>query len=207
MLGKFIVVEGLEGAGKTTASKEIIKILHNYGIFNIIKTREPGGTPLAEKMRVLIKTGFKQEPITKYAELLMCYIARAQLVENIIKPALLQGSWVICDRHDFSSFAYQGGGRKINKNLLKVLHYSILKNFHPNLIFYLDVSPIVGLSRIKKRNKTDRIEKETLSFFKRTRFYYKKLAKKNKYTFIIDANETLEKVNNSIKNTLKNWLK
>ncbi len=111
MNNHFIVVEGLEGAGKSTAISQVKQVLHDAGIDDVITTREPGGTPLAEQLRTLVKQGHPDEPLTDKAELLMLYAARVQLVENVIKPALAAGQWVIGDRHDMSSQAYQGGGR------------------------------------------------------------------------------------------------
>ena len=99
MAGKFIVIEGLEGAGKSTAHQCVVDALKELGIDDVVFTREPGGTPLAEKLRHLIKHE-TEEPVTDKAELLMLYAARIQLVENVIKPALAQGKWVVGDRHD-----------------------------------------------------------------------------------------------------------
>ncbi|MCR3755123.1 MAG: Thymidylate kinase [Candidatus Westeberhardia cardiocondylae] len=206
MYGKFIVIEGIEGSGKTTAVKVVMKILRSHNICNIISTREPESTPLSKKLYMYIKNKIYKESINKYTELLIFYISRIQLLENVIKPALSKGIWVVSDRHDFSSEAYQCGGRKINKKFLNALRYEIIGNFKPNLILYLDVFPSVGLSRIKYR-KLDYIEKEPLSFFKRVRKKYKKIVKNNKNTFTVNANETLEKVHFSIKKKLINWLK
>ncbi len=106
---KFIVVEGLEGAGKSTAIKAVLETLAQNGIDNIKNTREPGGTVLAEKMRSLVKEEHEGEVLQDMTELLLMYAARVQLVENVIKPALAGGTWVVGDRHDMSSQAYQGG--------------------------------------------------------------------------------------------------
>lgn len=108
MKSKFIVIEGLEGAGKTTARDLLVDVLRQHGVTDIVFTREPGGTPLAEALRTLIKEGVTGEEITDKAELLMLYAARVQLVDTIIKPALARGAWVVGDRHDLSSQAYQG---------------------------------------------------------------------------------------------------
>ncbi|MGP1931901.1 MAG: dTMP kinase, partial [Arsenophonus sp. ET-DL12-MAG3] len=118
MKSHYIVIEGLEGAGKTTIIKTIAEILSKIGVTKIEFTREPGGTPLAEKLRQLIKNNIVNEKITNKAELLMIYAARIQLIENIIKPALKSGRWVIGDRHDLSSQAYQGGGRELSSKLI-----------------------------------------------------------------------------------------
>lgn len=112
MSGKFIVIEGLEGAGKSTAINYVLEFLKSKGIDQLITTREPGGTPLAEKMRAIVKE-IHEEKLTVQAELLLMYAARVQLVENKIKPALLNEQWVVGDRHDLSSQAYQGGGEAL----------------------------------------------------------------------------------------------
>jgi dTMP kinase len=119
MTAQFIVIEGLEGAGKSTAVRHVEAWLREHGITQIEKTREPGGTPLAERMRAIVKE-IHDEPLTIQAELLLMYAARVQLVETRIKPALSQGIWVIGDRHDLSSLAYQGGGRGIDEALIRL---------------------------------------------------------------------------------------
>lgn len=162
---KFIVIEGLEGAGKTSAIQTVVDTLKQQGITDLAFTREPGGTPLAEKLRELIKQGIEGEKVTDKAELLMLYAARVQLVENVIKPALAQGKWVIGDRHDLSSQAYQGGGRGIDKALMKSLRDTVLADFKPDLTLYLDLDPAVGLARARARGELDRIEKESMDFF------------------------------------------
>lgn len=120
MNGKFIVIEGLEGAGKSTAVSYVLDWLRSHGVAQLETTREPGGTPLAEKMRSIVKE-VHDEPLTIQAELLLMYAARVQLVENRIKPALAKGAWVVGDRHDLSSQAYQGGGRGLPLNLFSRL--------------------------------------------------------------------------------------
>lgn len=162
---KFITLEGVEGAGKTTAIQTIVKVLEKYGIYNPTFTREPGGTALAEKLRELIKYSIDNEPVTDKAELLMLYAARIQLVENVIKPALEKGQWVIGDRHDMSTQAYQGGGRQFDVSLLATLKEAILGSFTPDLIIYLDIDPIIGLERARSRGELDRIEQQYISFF------------------------------------------
>lgn len=151
MTGKFIVIEGLEGAGKTTARQVIVDTLHENGITDLIYTREPGGTPLAEKLRTLIKDGIDGETVTDKAEVLMLYAARIQLVDNVIKPALARGQWVIGDRHDLSSQAYQGGGRGIDRKLMQSLRDTVLGDFYPDFTLYLDLPPETGLSRARSQ--------------------------------------------------------
>ena len=154
---KFIVIEGLEGAGKTNASICIQHTLKEYNIKNIMLVRQPGSTPIAEKIRKLIKNNFHIEDFVKETELLLMYAARIQLVKKIIQPALKKGIWVISDRHDLSSLAYQGGGLGIKKKLINQLKYLFLKDFIPDLTIYLDVYPEIGLKRASKRSKLDRI--------------------------------------------------
>lgn len=204
MVGKFIVIEGLEGAGKSTAHQCVVEALKELGIDDVVFTREPGGTPLAEKLRHLIKHE-TEEPVTDKAELLMLYAARIQLVENVIKPALAQGKWVVGDRHDMSSQAYQGGGRQLDQRLLQSLKETILGDFEPDLTLYLDIDPIVGLARARGRGELDRIEQQNLDFFHRTRARYLALVKDNPKAVIINAEQSVEQVKADIQSAVKNW--
>ncbi|MFE8118710.1 dTMP kinase [Brenneria goodwinii] len=203
---KFIVLEGLEGAGKTSARNVVVEILNEYGIHNVTFTREPGGTPLAEKLRELIKQGIADERVTDKAEILMLYAARVQLVENVIKPALAQGNWVIGDRHDLSSQAYQGGGRGIDRQLLQSLRDTVLGDFRPDLTLYLDLPPAIGLQRARQRGELDRIEQESLAFFERTRARYQALAAQDASIVTIDAAQPMEKVGADIQGVMRQWL-
>ncbi|MEN5015939.1 dTMP kinase [Erwinia sp. Eh17-17] len=206
MNSKFIVIEGLEGAGKTTARDAVVSELQQHGINDIVFTREPGGTPLAEKLRELIKQGINDEPITDRAELLMLYAARVQLVENVIKPALARGAWVVGDRHDLSSQAYQGGGREMDSGLMQSLKQAVLGDFSPDLTLYLDVTPEIGLQRARARGALDRIEQESLNFFTRTRDRYLALAAADSRIKTVDATQPLEQVTASLRRTLAQWL-
>ena len=204
MVGKFIVIEGLEGAGKSTAHQCVVDALKELGIDDVVFTREPGSTPLAEKLRHLIKHE-TEEPVTDKAELLMLYAARIQLVENVIKPALAQGKWVVGDRHDMSSQAYQGGGRQLEQRLLQSLKETILGDFEPDLTLYLDIDPAVGLARARGRGELDRIEQQNLDFFHRTRARYLALVKDNPKAVIINAEQPVEQVKADIQSAVKNW--
>ncbi|CNH18177.1 dTMP kinase [Yersinia pekkanenii] len=206
MNSKFIVIEGLEGAGKTTARDVVVATLRAQGINDIVFTREPGGTPLAEKLRDLIKQGIDGEVLTDKAEVLMLYAARVQLVENVIKPALAQGNWVVGDRHDLSSQAYQGGGRGIDSQLMTSLRDTVLGEFRPDLTLYLDLPPVVGLARARARGELDRIEQESLAFFERTRARYLALAAVDPNIKTIDASQSLAQVSASIRQVLSQWL-
>ena len=205
MAGKFIVIEGLEGAGKSTAHQCVVDVLKELGIDDVVFTREPGGTPLAEKLRYLIKHE-TEEPVTDKAELLMLYAARIQLVENVIKPALAQGKWVVGDRHDMSSQAYQGGGRQLEQRLLQSLKETILGDFEPDLTLYLDIDPAVGLARARGRGELDRIEQQNLDFFHRTRARYLALVKDNPKAVIINAEQSVEQVQQDIRQALRRFV-
>ncbi|EMQ4857081.1 dTMP kinase [Morganella morganii] len=206
MTGKFIVIEGLEGAGKTTARQVIVDTLHENGITDLIYTREPGGTPLAEKLRTLIKDGIDGETVTDKAEVLMLYAARIQLVDNVIKPALARGQWVIGDRHDLSSQAYQGGGRGIDRKLMQSLRDTVLGDFYPDFTLYLDLPPETGLSRARSRGELDRIEQESLDFFRRTRARYLELAESDPRIVTVDASQSMDNVHQSIHTAVRDWL-
>ena len=165
MRSKYIVIEGLEGAGKTTARNVVVETLEQLGIRDMVFTREPGGTQLAEKLRSLVLDikSVGDEVITDKAEVLMFYAARVQLVETVIKPALANGTWVIGDRHDLSTQAYQGGGRGIDQHMLATLRDAVLGDFRPDLTLYLDVTPEVGLKRARARGELVQVlPKQTL---------------------------------------------
>ncbi|AWH90441.1 dTMP kinase [Buchnera aphidicola (Melanaphis sacchari)] len=206
MQNKFIVIEGLEGAGKSHACLYIKKILKKCNIEKIILVRQPGSTKISEKIRNLIKKNSYSEKLTNEAELLLIYAARIQLVETIIKPALKNGMWVISDRHDLSSLAYQGGGLGIKKKLIMQLKNLFLKNFNPDLTIYLDVNPKIGLQRALKRNSLDRIESRSLKFFYKTRKAYLKNIKLDNKSIKINANFNIKIVMKTVKKQILNWL-
>lgn len=208
MRSNYIVIEGLEGAGKTTARDVVVETLRELGINDLLFTREPGGTVLAEKLRSLVLDikSVGDEVITDKAEVLMFYAARVQLVDSVIKPALAKGQWVIGDRHDLSTQAYQGGGRGIDRQMLATLRDAVLGNFRPNLTIYLDVTPEVGLKRARARGDLDRIEQESLNFFNRTRARYLELAAADDSIITIDATQSLEKVMSDIRAAVTAWV-
>lgn len=204
-MSKFIVIEGLEGAGKSSAVRYVTDYLQRHGINRIECTREPGGTPLAERMRAIVKE-VHDERLTIEAELLLMYASRVQLVETRIKPALADGVWVVGDRHDLSSQAYQGGGRGIDAQLIGAIKQAVLGNFKPDLTLYLDIDPALGLQRARHRGELDRIELEQLSFFERTRVRYLELAAKDDSIVVIDAAQTPEQVKMAIESALDHYL-
>jgi dTMP kinase len=166
----FITLEGIEGAGKTTAIEFIGKYLKQKNIDCII-TREPGGTEIAEQIRKVILAHY-HEDMCPYTELLLYFASRAQHITRVIKPALNAGKWVISDRFTDASYAYQGAGRKIPKQHIAVLENLIQEDLRPDLTIILDIDPNRGLARIKNSNALDRIESEKIDFFRRVREYY-----------------------------------
>ncbi|WP_448246431.1 dTMP kinase [Thalassotalea agariperforans] len=204
--GKFIVVEGLEGAGKSSAIKVIEQALKEKNI-DFVNTREPGGTVLAERLREIVKSADHQETLTQETELLLMYASRSQLLANVIQPALSQGQWVIGDRHDLSSRAYQGGGRQFNNEVMDAIADVTLKGFKPDLTLYLDLDPEIGLARAQARGELDRIEVEKLDFFQRVRAKYLEYAKQDESIITIDAAQPMAKVHDDIYTAMTNYLK
>ena len=200
--GHFIVVEGLEGAGKSTAMRTIKHFLADK-VSEMITTREPGGTHVGETARNLIKHSPPKEPLDSRAELLLLYAARVQLLELVVKPAINRGCWVIADRFEWSTWAYQGGGRKLNTDMIGHLSNFCVADLQPDLIIYLDISPELGLKRIANRRETDRIEQEALSFFQDVHAGYQELIKTSQQVVVIDASQPLSVVQKSIINALE----
>lgn len=194
---KFIVIEGLEGAGKSSAVTLIHDFIEQHTGQAPVCTREPGGTPLAERIRDLVKIADASDPLCDEAECLLIYAARAQLIANVIKPALAQGQWVLGDRHNLSSLAYQGGGRGLMP-LVEAVSTATLKGFKPDLTLYLDLDPKLGLMRAAKRGELDRIEQQAIDFFERARATYLQLANSDDNIVVIDASQSMDKVQQDI---------
>ena len=162
MVSKFIVIEGLEGSGKSTAVNTIRKYLSDKPI-QAVYTREPGGTFLTEKIRKILIAPHKEEALCNESELLLIYASRIQHIQQLIAPALKKNYWVISDRFNWSTLAYQGGGRGLSFKKIKALDNLVMPNYFPDLLLYLDIDPELGLKRIKKHKSLDRIEQEDLS--------------------------------------------
>ena len=196
MRGKFIVVEGLEGAGKSSVIGLIVQALKGAGK-RVEQTREPGGTPMAEAIRECVKHDW-DETVSEETELLLMYAARVQLLTNKILPSLDAGAWVVGDRHDLSSQAYQGGGRGVSEKTMTAISDIALRGFKPDLTLYLDVEPAVGLERARGRGELDRIELAGLAFFERTRAKYLSLAKQDESIVVVSAMQSMEKVHQDV---------
>ncbi|RHW77063.1 dTMP kinase [Colwellia sp. RSH04] len=204
--GKFIVIEGMEGAGKSTAITVVEEFLQQLNV-SFIKTREPGGTALAESLRTIVKSIDHEEKLTQETELLLMYASRSQLLANKILPALENGLWVIGDRHDLSSKAYQGGGRMFDDSVMQAIADVTLKGFKPDLTLYLDIDPKIGLSRAKARGELDRIELEKIDFFERVRNKYQEIAREDNTIVTIDASQSITQVHQDIKEALTTFIK
>lgn len=204
MKSAFIVVEGLEGAGKSTVIKGLTAYLQSQNK-QVVNVREPGGTPMAEAIRDCVKQNW-DENVTQQTELLLMYAARSQLVENVIKPALSNQQFVIGDRHDLSTLAYQGGGRGIALAQLDSLRELTLADFKPDFTLYLDIDPKIGLSRARGRGELDRIELSGLTFFNKARDMYQSQIANMPNAVTIDASNSPDTVKQEAISALGDWL-
>ncbi len=195
--GKFISIEGIEGVGKSTNIEHLTRTLEARGL-KVLTTREPGGTPMAERIReLLIEHG--DEPMPEIAELLLMFASRALHVSNVIRPALAAGTWVVCDRFTDASRAYQGGGRGIPLDDINQLARWVMGDLKPDLTILLDAPVEVGMSRAGQRGNPDRFEVERSEFFGRVREAYLQLAEAEPERFaIVDATQDLESVKQDI---------
>ena len=201
MRGKFITIEGIEGVGKSTNIEYVAKALQAKGV-ELIQSREPGGTPLAEELReVLLKN--RNEAVDPTAELLMVFSARAQHLNTLIRPSLESGVWVLCDRFTDATYAYQGYGRSLPIKEIQQLENLVQKGLQPDLTIYLDIEVEVGLERARKRGELDRFEKEEVEFFERVSRGYRERIKQNPERYaVVDAGQPLELVQIQIQKIL-----
>jgi dTMP kinase len=195
--GKFITIEGIEGVGKSTHMGRLIEHIEAHG-HRVLKSREPGGTPTAELIREVV-LGHTEEVIPDIAELLLMFAARSLLVENVIRPALSAGTWVVCDRFVDASRAYQGGGRGIPMEQINELADWVLGDLRPDLTILLDAPVEIGMSRADSRGNPDRLDVERADFYTRVRASYLQLAESEPERFVIvDAAGSLNEVSASI---------
>jgi dTMP kinase len=193
MRGRFITVEGGEGAGKSTLMGRISDWLEQRGHV-VIKTREPGGTELAERIREIILSE-SHANMCDQAELLLLFAARTQHLNELIRPALTRGDCILCDRFTDATWAYQGGGRGMSTELIGQLEQMVHGDLQPDLTLLLDLPVEIGLERASMRSRADRIEQESLEFFERVRAAYLRRAGQQSERFaIIDASVGVEQV-------------
>lgn len=193
MRGKFLVIEGTEGTGKSTNLAFIEQKITSAGI-DLLVTREPGGTPLAEEIREILLAP-REEKVDAVAELLLIFAARAQHLNQVIRPALEAGKWVLSDRFTDATFAYQGGGRGLPRDVILELETLVQQGVQPDLTFYLDLDVEIGLQRARARADLDRFEQEEITFFENVRAaYLARVAAAPERYFKVDASQSLEKV-------------
>lgn len=203
--GRFITLEGTEGVGKSTNLRFIESVLQQHQI-DYQLTREPGGTPLAEEVRELLLAN-RDEVVADDAELLLVFAARAQHLQAVIRPALAANRWVLCDRFTDATFAYQGGGRGLSKEMIGSLEVMVQRGLQPDLTILLDLPVEIGLARARERGELDRFENERLAFFKQVRHAYLERAAADPHRFaVIDASGSLHQVQAQIASVLEHYL-
>ena len=204
MKGKFIVIEGIDGCGKTTQIDELSKWLPKSGLIKkgskLITTREPGGSQLGKKLRSLILDNNENNKPSSLAELLLYSADRAEHVSKIIAPALKNDDWVISDRFSDSTLAYQGYGRNINLEIIKNIESIVCQGEYPDLTFFLEISPEESILR-RKNEIPDRIESEGIKFLEKVNKGFKLIAKEKNWE-VISATQNIQNISNQIKETV-----
>lgn len=204
--GTFLTFEGGEGGGKSTQIAKLKDALESRGMA-VVVTREPGGSPIADRIRAMILDP-TMKGLVSLAELFLYEASRAQHLADTIQPALNRGAVVICDRFADSSIVYQGAARGLDARLVKKLNYIATGGLQPDRTLVLDLDPEIGLARAGKRGTLDRMESEALSFHKAVRAGYKKIAKaEKKRVRLINANRSIDAIHESILDALKDLLK
>ena len=202
MRGRFITIEGGEGAGKSTMIERISDWLEQAG-YRVVTTREPGGTDLAEKLREILLDR-QNVSLSSKAELMLMFAARAQHLAELIRPALLRGETVLCDRFTDATWAYQGGGRELPRQDIATLEQLVHGDLQPDLTLLLDLPVELGLRRASDRGEADRFEQESLEFFERVRAAYLERARSAPQRFaVIDASKTVDEVWSQIESVLQ----
>lgn len=205
MTGVFITLEGPEGAGKSTNREYLASQLRAAGI-DVVMSREPGGTPLAERIREILLTP-SAESMCSDTELLLMFAARAQHLEHVIRPALARGSVVLCDRFTDATYAYQGGGRGVAEERIATLEHFVQGTLRPDLTIIFDLPVEVGLARAAARGRLDRFEQEGLAFFDAVRHAYlqRSAIEPGRYA-VIDASQSLADVQQALDSLLPDVL-
>lgn len=200
--GLFITLEGIEGVGKSTHAVFITELLQNNG-HEVTLTREPGGTGTGEAIREIL-LHHKVENIADVTELLLIFSARAQHLDEVIRPALAKNTSIVCDRFTDATYAYQGGGRGLGKDKVRLLEDWVQEGLKPDLTLLFDAPVATGLSRAKKRSAADRFESETIAFFEQVRSTYLDIARAEpERVYVIDAAQSLQQVQADISELFK----
>lgn len=203
--GKFITFEGLDGVGKSTQLENLAAYLRKRG-HKVIATREPGGTAIGDKLRAVLLNS-RTAGLSPFAELGMMFADRAQHIDEMIRPALSKGQWVLCDRFTDSSEAYQGGGRELGSEIVLQLHKILCQDFQPDLTILMLSDPERSIARARRRNTQqtkdsqpdeNRFEKENRAFYKRVLDAYLVIAQREKRVVKVDAREPIPKVHKKI---------
>ncbi len=202
--GRFITVEGVEGAGKSTNLKFVAGLIRKTGK-KVLITREPGGTMIGERIRDLLLDR-SEDGVAPMAELLLMFAARAQHMKEVIRPTLDRGEWVVCDRFTDSSYAYQGGGRELGAEVVRQMVQLVLGDFRPDLTILFDVDVATGLARATKGTQADRFESEKRAFFERARKAFLDRARENRPCHVIDASKPIDQVQAEITEILTGFL-
>ncbi len=198
MRGKFITLEGMDGAGKSTHSPDIIKLLESKGV-EVVATREPGGTALGEQLRTLLLN----EPMHPETETLLMFAARREHIAKVIEPALTRGAWVLSDRFTDATYAYQSGGRGVLANKVIELETWVQVGLQPDLTLLFDVPVEISVARLASARTPDKFERESSEFFTKIRNAYLDRANKNPNRFcIINSNQALDDVKVEVENII-----
>ena len=206
MRGKFLVIEGIEGLGKTTQASVIRDFIIGGGR-EVVHTREPGGTPMAENIRSLLLSRPNGESMAEMTELLLMFAARAQHIAQLIEPALAQGAWVLSDRFTDATYAYQGYGRAMSIKTISALEQLVQGSLRPDLTILLDAPVSVSQKRAAARGKLDRFELEAAEFFARAREGYLARAAASLDRFlVVNAEQSIEAVSGDIIIGLTRWM-
>ena len=197
--GKFITFEGIDGAGKSSHIAGVVVLLQSRGL-TVVSTREPGGTPLGEKLRELLL----HEPMHLETEAMLMFAARREHLAQVIEPALTRGDWVVCDRFSDATYAYQGGGRGLDKQKFAELEHWVHGHLQPDLTFLFDLPPSVACERIVAQGRVlDRFEQERAEFHVRVRqAYLERAAAAPRRIQVIDADQPLELIKKQVEETL-----
>jgi len=199
--GRFITFEGIDGAGKSTQIQVVADVLRARGI-DVVLTREPGGTPLAEALRTLVLN----EPMDASTETLLLFAARSDHLERVLRPALAAGRWVLCDRFTDATYAYQAGGRGVPAERIATLEQWVHPDLQPDLTLLFDVPPEIAAQRLSQARAADRFESEQLGFFGAVRrLYLERAASFPSRFFVVDSTASPEDIRGQLTNLMARW--